>query len=101
MKDGGFEGEEKIEYYKLPKRFKLLVTHSTAGTRLVTSDMSIFTFLRQHFFVFLLFVCVKSEAYIPIADSLFYRQFNFVEGGRTGATENLTRVKILKTPGHS
>ena len=28
LKDGGLEGGEKIKYYKLPKRFKLLVTHS-------------------------------------------------------------------------
>ena len=27
LKDGSFEEGEKIEYYKLPKRFKLLVTH--------------------------------------------------------------------------
>jgi len=28
LKHEGFEGGEKIEYYKLPRRFKLLVTHS-------------------------------------------------------------------------
>ena len=28
LKAGGFEEGQKIEYYKLPKRFKLLVTHS-------------------------------------------------------------------------
>jgi hypothetical protein len=41
------------------------------------------------------------KKYGPIADSLFYRQFNFVDGGRTGAMGNLTRVKIFQTPGHS
>ena len=30
LKHEGFEGGEKIEYYKLPRRFKLLVTHSNA-----------------------------------------------------------------------
>jgi hypothetical protein len=29
LKHGGFEGGEKIEYFKLPRCFKLLVTLST------------------------------------------------------------------------
>ena len=28
LKQGGFEEGEKIKYFKLPRRFKLLVTHS-------------------------------------------------------------------------
>jgi hypothetical protein len=32
LKHGGCEGEEKIEIFKLPKRFKLLVTHSIGIT---------------------------------------------------------------------
>ena len=30
LKHEGFEGGEKIEYYKLQRHFKLLVTHSKA-----------------------------------------------------------------------
>jgi hypothetical protein len=32
LKHGGFEGGEKIEYFKLSRCFKLLVTHSTEIT---------------------------------------------------------------------
>ena len=41
LKAGGFEEGQKIEYYKLPKRFKLLVTHSNFYLRCVLFRQSL------------------------------------------------------------
>ena len=40
LKAGGFEEGQKIEYYKLLKRFKLLVTHSIGGDQSLVKVMA-------------------------------------------------------------
>ena len=60
LKDGGLEGGEKIEYYKLPKRFKLLVTHSDAVLSIMISRIR-YTMIVHEFVNFLLMAKFHSE----------------------------------------
>jgi hypothetical protein len=41
------------------------------------------------------------KKYILLADSIFYRQFNFLDGGMPGSPGNRQWVKKFQTPGHS